>query len=275
MGLKSEILNKIVKPMENTYYDMVQAEVLSYSEITNKAQIEFQDPRGGGIMVLDNVPVQIGSGGVHSSGPFVGDAVWVNFNNRNPLYPKIIALGDKDYKNNTRERYSHEKQGAYALEQEEVELGEIIPIATAWLNPNKEKSYAYYTNINPIQELREELKDTKYYSSFEVGMTHPQNGSTIKIADDGTISMFTGIGEGIRINPNSHTVTIISGKSVTNEGDVVNNMSNWTINCEDKIMINAKGNISLNTEDYMIFQAKEFVFRDTDGKKVNLQEETA
>lgn len=275
MGLKSEILDKIVKPMANTYYDMVQAEVLSYNEITNKAQIEFQDPRGGGIMVLDNVPVQIGSGGVHSSGPFVGDAVWVSFNNRNPLYPKIIALGDKDYENNTRERYSHEKQGAYALEQEEVELGEIIPIATAWLNPNKEKSYAYYTNIDPIQELREELKDTKYYSSFEVGMTHPQNGSTIKIADDGTISMFTGIGEGIRINPNSHTVTIISGKSVTNEGDVVNNMSNWTINCEDEIMINAKGNISLNTEDYMIFQAKEFVFRDTDGKKVNLQEETA
>lgn len=274
MGLKEQLIKEVFRPMENTHYDMIQAEVVSYEETTNKARIEFQDPRGGGLMRLDGVPVQLGSGGVHSSGPFAGDIVWVNFHNRNPLFPKIIALGDKDYEKNSRERYSHEKQGAYVTDKEEVVIDRIVPVSTAWRNTDKQKKYGYYKGLDPVAELDNEIKDTKYYSAKEVGMTHPENGSTIKIGDDGTISLFTGIGEGIRINPTTNTISIFSGKTVSNEGDVVSNVKSWTINCEDQVMINAKGNMSFNTEEYMIFQANEFVFRDKDGKKTNLQEET-
>ena len=262
MSLKQQILNEIVRPAERVYYDTVQAEVVRYDELTNKAVVTFHDPRGGGPVEMDNVPVQLGSGGVHSSGPFAGDQVWISFEHRNPLYPRIVALGDKNYRQNSRERYSHERQGAYAVGFESYEIEEVLPLETAWLTPDKDRSYDYYVTSSPILDLEEKVKNLRYYQTAEVGMTHPNNQSTMKIADDGCITLFTGIGEGIRINPADHTITILSsGKTIHKEGDVEQEMSNWSIHCQDEISIYSKGSTTIESEENIIMKAKDFVFR--------------
>ena len=272
MGLKNQIIESIVKPVENSHYDLTQGEIIYYDEKTNKAKVQIRDPRGGGSMALENVPVQLGSGGVHSAGPFQGDIVWVSFQNRNPLFPKIISLADRNYQVNTRERFSHGEKGGYVTDLEDVEIKEILPVEEAWTSRSTIQDLSYYMESDPYADLQENIENVKYYASAEVGMTHPENGSTIKISDDGTISIFTGLGEGIRVSPKNHSVSIFSGNTNTNEGDVTNRMNNWTIHCEDEVKINAKGSISLNSEEFMIFQAKEFVFKDKDGKRTNLQE---
>lgn len=272
MGLKRHIIENIVKPAERAHYDLTQGEVVAYDEKRNKAKVEIIDPRGGGLLVLDNVPVQLGSGGVHSSGPFPGDTVWISFQNRNPLFPKIVSLADKDYKNNTREKFHHGEAGGYATDLEEVEIKNYIPVTDAWMTRSSSKNMGFYKDTDPYEELQLNIEDVPYYRPAEVGLTHPENGSTIKISDDGTISIFTGVGEGILISPKNHKVSIFSRNSMTNEEEVVNKMEKWTVECQDEIQINAKGNIRLRTEDYMIFQAKEFVFQDTDGKRTKLQE---
>lgn len=272
MGLKRHIIENIVKPAERAYYDLVQGEIISYDGKRNKAKVEIVDPRGGGTLVLENVPVQLGSGGVHSSGPFPGDDVWISFQNRNPLFPKIVSLADKDYKSNTRERFNHASAGGYVTDTEEIEIKKYASIEEAWLGGDSSTSTGFYKETDPYAELQRNIQDVPYYKAAEIGLTHPENGSTIKIADDGTISIFTGIGEGIRISPKSHTVSIFSGKTTTNEEDVLNRMSNWTVECENEISVRSKGNIKFYTEDHMVFQAKEFVFQDTDGKRTTLQE---
>lgn len=111
--LQQAIKEKVVGPALQERKHMVYGKVMFYDNISNRATVEINNPYGAGRRLLDAVPVQIGSGGVHAAGPFAGDEVWVTFIGGNILYPRITALGDPTYETTTREkRMRHRRKGA-------------------------------------------------------------------------------------------------------------------------------------------------------------------
>ena len=112
--LKDAIVEKVITPHLNNYMHPVKAKVIDYDHIYNFASVMFESPNSLGHIELLNVPVQLGSGGVHSAGPFPGDEVWVMFSEGDIKKPKIVALADEEYKTLTRElRQKHSRKGAY------------------------------------------------------------------------------------------------------------------------------------------------------------------
>lgn len=97
----------------NKKLSSVKGKVVAYSNEHNYAMVEINNPYGGGLMLLELVPVEI-VGGIHIPGPFPGDEVWVSFTNGLLNLPKVVALADRDYKANFREkRLRHKKKGAH------------------------------------------------------------------------------------------------------------------------------------------------------------------
>lgn len=91
---------------------MIKGVVTSYNNIMNRASVEVDNRYGVGKRVLNGVPVQLGAGGVHSAGPFVGSEVWITFIGGNVYYPRIVSLADENYQYNTRETLRHKRKGA-------------------------------------------------------------------------------------------------------------------------------------------------------------------
>jgi len=108
------IHDAVVAPALKERVHDIRALVTKYDDVKNIASVSFPSIHGEGYTELDNVPVQIGSAGFHSAGPFVGDEVWISFIGGSMLMPQIVSLADRQYKLRTREyRLKHEKQGAY------------------------------------------------------------------------------------------------------------------------------------------------------------------
>ena len=111
--LHEAIKEKIVQPMLKERLHTLRGKIVAYDNKLNRANVEIDNPYGVGKRTLEHVPLQIGSGGVHSAGPFVGDDVWVAFVDGNILNPKIIVLADEQYEHNTRQRMQHRRKGAF------------------------------------------------------------------------------------------------------------------------------------------------------------------
>lgn len=68
-----------------------------------------------------------------------------------------------------------------------------------------------------LEKLEEDMKpinfreDNKHFGSNEVGLRHPENGSYIRITDDGSIEAFTAYGTGLRINADN-SIQVFSDK---------------------------------------------------------------
>lgn len=112
--LHEAIKSKIVEPALKDRHHMIRGKIVAYNNILNRASVEVNNPYGVGRRVFHGVPVQLGSGGVHSAGPFVGDEVWIAFIGGNIFYPRIVSLVDENYQYNTREeRMRHRRKGVF------------------------------------------------------------------------------------------------------------------------------------------------------------------
>ena len=113
-GLKDYIAENIVKPQMSNLTHPVKAMVMRLNDKDNRADIFYKDAlQDGGITQLFDVPIQLGSGGSKSAGPFPGDEVWVTFGGGDVKRPQITALVDENYKNKTREtRMKHLRKGS-------------------------------------------------------------------------------------------------------------------------------------------------------------------
>src|SRR5205085_1377011 len=110
------IREKVVDPVLRDRVHPIKATIVSYNNYSNMARIRFLNPFGQGEKELGSVPLQLGSGGVHSAGPFPGDQVWVTFLHGNLTRPRIVSLADDNYYEGTREeRLKHERQGTMIL----------------------------------------------------------------------------------------------------------------------------------------------------------------
>ena len=92
--LHEAIKDKIVEPALKDRHHMTKGVVVSYNNTLNRATVEIDNRYGVGKRTLQGVPVQLGSGGVHSAGPFVGSEVWVTFIGGNVFYPRIVSIAD-------------------------------------------------------------------------------------------------------------------------------------------------------------------------------------
>lgn len=285
MPLKDLIYEKIVKPYNDNTFDTVVANIVSYNNIKNKASIEFQDPKGSGLIELDNVPVQLGTGGVHSAGPFVGDQVWVSFVNKSLMHPKIVSLCDEKYVINTRNKLTHTRKGSYLPEQfnsykeynPNINFDDINPISDDWIDYDNTDSskYAEYTS-DPVSDLITQMSNISNYNTEEPGITHPLNSSTMKIKNNGAIDVFVSTNQGVRIDPQTKTISIfgieekhhvtnlykfvdeninteskelnIKNKNTSIETDQLNINSNvWNVNSTGDIKINSSSNITIES----------------------------
>lgn len=113
-NLKQQILEQVVNPALRNLNKTLVGHIESINPNHMSATISFNNPHGSGVKILENVPIQISTGGVSQSGPFVGDKVIIEFPNFNPHNPIIVAVIDTNYDKNTREqRQKHSRKGAY------------------------------------------------------------------------------------------------------------------------------------------------------------------
>lgn len=296
MNLKKAIIDKVVQPHLNGSYNTVYAQVTQYDSVKNKASIEFQDAKSQGLMAIDNVPVQLGSGGVHSAGPFAGDHVWVTFANNSPLQPKIVALADENYNTSTREKLKHISQGTYVPDNIStrtnydsnsiIDTTNIQPMTNDWLdynntNPSK---YISFSTLDPSQQVSNTDSSLGYYNAEEPGITHPLNASTIKIRNNGIIDIFVDGNQGIRIDPSAKTINFIGTSEkhhvsdfsiyadtsidLSSNKDVSISSSNnvsittgniWTLNATGSINITSVADINLSSQNNVTIKGKEII----------------
>lgn len=64
--------------------------------------------------------------------------------------------------------------------------------------------------INDLFDENYEIKRRKQFSNREVGLTHPDTASFIRIADDGAIEIFACPGVGIVINPGTRSISMFA-----------------------------------------------------------------
>jgi len=113
MSLRDYIVEQIIRPEMNDKKSNVRGTVLYYDKKKNLATVGIPQGEEGSTFLLTEVPVQLGSGGVHSAGPFIGDVVWVAYINGDPKCPTIISLVDETYDKKTRAvRTRHMRKGA-------------------------------------------------------------------------------------------------------------------------------------------------------------------
>lgn len=110
--LQQLIHNTVVQPALKERLHQIKAKIEEYDNENNRAKISFVNPFGPGRKTIDNVPLQLGSGGVHSAGPYPGDEVWVSFINGNVNFPRITSLADEAYRYRTRENMRHTRKGS-------------------------------------------------------------------------------------------------------------------------------------------------------------------
>lgn len=225
MSIAQAIKEKVVEPHDRQRFDLITGQVMSYDEETNTATICYKDSKTGGLMTQERVPVELSGLGIIASGPFPGDQVYLSFVNGNQLKPKVVAKTDEAYANYTRPLTKHGRKGAFLtdyLSNVSSFIGglfkgeENTAIQDDWIDDSSSsvtyKGYQQYST----DDFTAKGENWAYYRTAEVGFTHPLNSSTMKIRDNGVIESFASTNCGIRIDPNSHSLNLISSKELHN-----------------------------------------------------------
>lgn len=94
-------------------FSSTEGEIIEFDNEKMIATVKIINPKGPGSKKLDNVPVQLGSGGLSQSGPYLGDKVMISFKNGNINTPVIVSIIDVNHKNNFRDaREKHLRKGS-------------------------------------------------------------------------------------------------------------------------------------------------------------------
>lgn len=234
--LKKMITENIVKPcIQQTRTSMV-AKVIDVDLYRNRADIEYENPNGQGLIFKERVPIMLGQIGFNAPNVDANDLVSIIFENGSPMRPKIIGRIDESYELNTREKTKHTMQGALVTKKYEYKEYEKKNRINSWI---KEDSKASVNNIrfrmfDTEEEYMRIFNKLGYYEEDEIGITHPKLGTTIKIDKNGDINIFTSRNNGIKISTSNNKINI-------------NSIGEISINCEN-LNINSK-NIKLNGKD--------------------------
>lgn len=142
-----------------------------------------------------------------------------------------------------------------------------------------------------VEETQKLVEQIPYPAVAEPMLVHPHNNSIVKIRDNGTVDLFTGTDNGIRINPENKTLDLISKTEnhhstyirnfvLKNETHHVNAMwtiyadkaeittkKDTTINTGWKTIVNAEKNVEVTAKEYAIVNANKDIQLNS-GKKM-------
>lgn len=109
-----------------------------------------------------------------------------------------------------------------------------------------------------FSKTRKEVSDNvdlkKYPLVTEPALVHPLNSSIVKIRENGAIDVFVGTDNGIRIDPNQRSISMLSNtygqKSTYHKQSVSRDAiqevgGNWKLNVKGNVEIAAKGKVNL------------------------------
>lgn len=241
MKFRDRIIESIIEPENRSKMSAVKGQIIRYYEEDNTADV-YVSTLGGvaSYDILNWVPIQIPSSGLHQSPVKQGDYVYVQFNNNSIYQPQITGKCDDEYSTNTKASEKHLRKGALVVSQTEMD-GELKPSCESWVEPQNTNSFKYssYSNYNAGDIMAKKIKSRGEFKGQEVGLYNPISSSIVKVQDDGTIDIFSSTNTGVRINPNSKTVEILG--NTTTKSNIWSVISNSVeISASDKVSIKAK-----------------------------------
>lgn len=218
MGVLADRLNDRIQHNKNMYYDSTVAVITSFDRKTNRASIRFSDPNGGSIISAENVAFHTQPHGIMTAVPENGQNCWITFLNGSILMPVITSLCDDEY-SKTYSKMSDSNAGCYICPESILNTDtniETTPMIDSYSMPDS--GIMNCSSFDPLKDIREKMLNMDKYSPKEEGMTI--NGATIKVSENGGVSIFTDGNSGIRLNPDN-TIDIygnirVNGKEVFN-----------------------------------------------------------
>ena len=250
MNFKEQLIQNIITPNMSNKLSNAIGQVIEYDSMKNLASVFIKSLNGKENYNLDNVPVQLSGGGVHSTPLSYGDMVYIQFNNNYIFQPKIIGFADECYQINTRKKEKHLRKGSLISTQEIIE-GDIEPSYKEWVNYNNSyDKYISYRDEDPIKNISDLMSQKGYFNNKEVGIYNTKSSAVVKVKDNGVIDIFTSTNVGIRINPLNKTVEMFGNSSTkSNNWSVLSN--NVEIKASENISISSK-NIDISSENLII-----------------------
>lgn len=265
MSIAQTIKTKVIEPHDRQRFDLITGQVMSYDEETNTATVCYKDAKSGGLMTQERVPVELSGLGIIPSGPFPGDQVYLSFMNGNQLKPKVVAKADESYANYTRPLTKHGRKGAFLtdyLSSVSSFIGGLFksedetPVQNDWIDDSSSSTtYQGYRQYS-TDEFTAKGENWSYYRSAEVGFTHPLNSSTLKVRDNGVVEAFASTNCGWRIDPNSHSLNLISSKEL-------HNATNATFLVDRQLRFEVGRQIYVKTPATLINAEKQEVYSDS------------
>lgn len=206
--LKQGIINKVINPLNKTFYKPIRAIVVNYDNLRNMATIRFQEPNGRGVMQVDNVPVNFNAG-IKTTSLKNGDTVIVDFLNNSALTPRIVSLIDETYESTTRNDYTHLMQGGLMPCIKECYTNTVEnPMINDLTVENEIVDIMNFKRYDLEKEIYKFGVNVGNYKDKDIGITNPYNKSTIIVKENGSIEIFTETNNGIIINPNDNSISI-------------------------------------------------------------------
>ncbi len=206
MGAIKNAIKKQVKNVDVQRILSTTGKVLAYDKTLNTARIAYANPMGEGWLYRDGVHISNSLGGLTSNGIRTGCQCILTFVNGHIEAPMITGICDSTYAEK-----SCADQGAYLIDESIRESSsdtlEIdTPMYQNWIDENNtwedkyNNDFGDYTSYDMRQETHRLSTETHRYSDSEIGLTHLDTKSTIKLKDNGDIDIFVADNVGIRIS---------------------------------------------------------------------------
>jgi hypothetical protein len=127
-----------------------------------------------------------------------------------------------------------------------------IPGTSDWLQPSS--NLIRGKDDNPLADLDAKTSWIGHHSQSEPGLVHPFTTSVVKMRDNGMIDIFVSTNQGIRVDPNTRSITIMVDNTKIRTHDyrawvenhsITNVRKNFEANADVNINLNAKKDINM------------------------------
>lgn len=201
MGMIGDALQKKIDNYNNVKYGDTIAVITKYDRKTNRCSVIFTDPNSGTRMSANNVAFSTMPSGFMPPSPRLMQKCWISFLSGNLLTPVITSLCDDEFSKNTYNTMSDANAGGYLCSDKVLntipEKIEIKPHCESYFTDKPYTVEASYED--PYEDIMDSIISMDKYSDKEGGFTI--NGTTVKVKEDGTISLFVDNNSGVQISP--------------------------------------------------------------------------
>jgi len=236
MGIVRDRLKQQIEENNRQQSNDTTATIIEYNMVLNTAKIRYLNPNGEGFLYRDNVSIANTLGGLTGAGIYPGQTCAITFIKNNIYNPIITGLTSNNYALKT-----CTDQGAYIIDSGILSIekpGSITSMTSNWLEEENVNYGKYindlgdYSQIDSSEVIHEVLSTLDKYKEAEQGITNLSTKSTIKLKENGDIDIFVANSVGIRISPETKTVSLYGTLQVNNQTIDLSKIINDTTNKE-------------------------------------------